>query len=127
MSKLLKLHVSYKEHIRELEAMKPNESNNLNGEIEKQDIVDHLHKRRIQHRLSNLRTAYELLGIRRGEKIPSKWMSGLSKTEQRIFKDYFERRKRYSEIGSDLGLSRQRVRAIIRYSIKQVIKNIGGS
>jgi|SRR5690625_3250218 len=126
MSKSLELHVNYKKEMKELEELlKEDGSNSLSGKIENEDIINYLHKRRIRNRLNNLRTSYELLGIRRGEKIPVEWLKGLNKTEKRIFKDYFEKRKRYSEIGSSLGLEKEEVKKIIRYSIKRVMENIG--
>ncbi|WP_382401489.1 hypothetical protein [Lentibacillus salinarum] len=125
MSKSLQLRANYKAHIHELETILPNGTDSLSGDVEDKDIINYLHKRRVQYRLTNLRTAYNFLGIRRGEKIPREWLEGLTEKEQQIFLEYFENRRGYTEIASLMELEQKEIKKIVRSSLQQVMKQAG--
>ncbi|MFD1363073.1 sigma factor-like helix-turn-helix DNA-binding protein [Lentibacillus salinarum] len=125
MSKSLQLRANYKARIHELETMLPDGADSLNGEVGNEDIMNYLHRRRVQDGLTNLRTACDFLGIRRGEAVPRQWLEELTDTEQQVFLDYFENRKGYTEIGSLMGLEQMEVKKIFKSSLQQVMKQAG--
>lgn len=126
MCDMLRLRANYKESIHQFKSILPEDTTDINGTARDQDIVDYLHRRRVQHGLNDLVIAYDFLGFRRGETIPNGWLKGMNETGRSIFLKHYVDKQGYTVIASQMGLDREMVAKIFKSSLQQVMKNAGG-
>lgn len=125
MVEMLKLRANYKENIRALQSALPNSDEELLGPIHEKEINQYLHRQEIQNGLTNLRTAYEFIGLRRGEQIPLNWLEDLTEIERQIFIRYYEKKQGYTEIAQKLQLDPENIKKCFRSSLQRVMKKAG--
>ncbi|HWO75555.1 MAG TPA: sigma factor-like helix-turn-helix DNA-binding protein [Bacillus sp. (in: firmicutes)] len=91
-----------------------------------EQLSHHLHNQRIRSYLSNCREQEKYLGIRKGEKVKSSWLERLSLEEQEVFVKYYEQKKTFSQISTEVGLKEDEVKEYFNRSLKKVIKKLKG-
>lgn len=122
----LQLRAFYERNMHELSSRLEEEETDLSGEIQQGDILNYLFTREIKEDLHRLHMAYEKLGIRLGEGIPTAWLEGLSQMEKHILLMRFKGKRRYSEIADQVSLPVDVVRHTFNHSLREVIKKAGG-
>jgi DNA-directed RNA polymerase specialized sigma subunit len=123
---LLKMRLSYRNTIHQLENVLIEQENDLSGNISSDEIRDFLHKQRIRSYLNQARMAYEQLGLRLGEAVPEKFLGDLTKDEKIVFTERFTNKKRFSEIASMLNTQMDDVKKTFNRALLKVQKRMGG-
>ncbi|MDP4086572.1 MAG: sigma factor-like helix-turn-helix DNA-binding protein [Bacillota bacterium] len=129
MTKWLELQAEYQETISDLEKMLvPTQmtSDLSNPFIDVQQTKQFLYNQRIRSYLNTCREANKMIGLRKGEKIETKWLERLDEKEREVFIKFYEQKKSISEIAKEIGLKENKVRDYFNRSMKKVLKRIQG-